>query len=57
MRNGRLRRAGAVWLFSIAIRLSGVRASALDRERHAGWVGEGALAARGTRWASPNSLP
>ena len=49
MLTGMLLMALAAWFYSIAIALTRVRAIILERERHAGWVGEAALAARGAR--------
>ena len=39
----------AAWFYSIAIALTRVRAIILERERHAGWAGEVALAAKAAR--------
>ena len=49
MLTGMLLMALAAWFYSIAIALTRVRAIILERERHAGWVGEAALAAKGAR--------
>lgn len=49
MFTGMLLMALAAWFYSIAIALTRVRAIILERERHAGWVGEAALAAKGAR--------
>jgi heme exporter protein C len=46
---GMLLMALAAWFYSIAIALTRVRAIILERERHAGWAGEVALAARAAR--------
>lgn len=49
MFTGMLLMALAAWFYSIAVALTRVRAIILERERHAGWVGDIALAARGAR--------
>lgn len=49
MLTGMLLMALAAWAYTIAISLTRVRAIILERERHAGWVGEVALAARAAR--------
>jgi heme exporter protein C len=46
---GMLLMALAAWFYSIAIALTRVRAIILERERHAGWAGEVALAAKAAR--------
>jgi heme exporter protein C len=46
---GMLLMALAAWFYSIAIALTRVRAVILERERHAGWAGEVALAAKAAR--------
>jgi heme exporter protein C len=46
---GMLLMALAAWFYSIAIALTRVRAIILERERHTGWAGEVALAAKAAR--------
>jgi heme exporter protein C len=46
---GMLLMALAAWFYSIAIALTRVRAIILERERHAGWAGEVALAVKAAR--------
>ena len=46
---GMLLMALAAWFYSIAIALTRVRAIIMERERHAGWAGEVALAAKAAR--------